>query len=353
MANFLTPCIGLFNKDRLEDLKESVQSPFDAQSEQLFDLLSSARTSVWGQMYDFDSIHSYDDFRERVPVQQYSDILPFVQRMMAGEENLLWPGQNRYFIPVSDTTSKGHLLPVSRQMLVDNFSTGIADSMAVYLDLKKENSQLFDGCSLWIDADRNDLVYRNLSHILLKELPFALKVFVRPQDPENGDSTEAELAFLCEEAQKTSVTSIHGRPRRYFDFLHYINKEKGIKDIRELCPDVEVFFHRGMPELHQLENAPVQGMDYHASFCTPEGYFGFQDQLGEPAMLLRTDAGVFYEFLPENKSLDKDNVIPLEEVRLNVRYRMILSTASGLWRYCSEGPWISFVSNHPYKFILL
>jgi hypothetical protein len=125
----------------------------------------------------------------------------------------------------------------------------------------------------------------------------------------------------------------------------------GKMNIQEICPSAEVFFHRGTPGVNQMEQG-VEGLNYQASYCSAEGFFGIQDQPGEAALLLMLDTSVFYEFIPVNSSLEPQNAIPLEEVVLGKDYRMIISTCSGLWRYCSEGPAIRFVSEKPYKFIL-
>ena len=351
-AKFLTPLFSLYNKDRLEEIREACAMPYDAQNELLFEMLSDAASTEWGKRYRFSRIHSYDDFRQRLPLQQYEDILPYVQRMMAGEGNLLWPGTCKYFVPAGEKNLASHLLPITRDALMDNFYEGIYDSMAMYLKDKGEDSKLFDSFSLWIGASKRDQVYRNLSNILIKEAPFPQSLFIRPQSPVNKSNAHSELEVLLEESQKGQVSNIQGRPHRYFDFLKYAEQKTGKSGIKNILPQVEVFFHRGRPTRAYLQQAPIQDIDYHASFCTAEGFFGMQEKLGEDAMLLHMDAGIFYEFIPVDAELKAENVVPLEEVQLEHAYRMIISTRAGLWRYLSEGPAVVFVSNRPYKFYI-
>lgn len=349
----LTPFASLYAKERLEEINDSSNAPFDAQHEQLFELLSDAEETSWGHRYDFASIHSYQEFRERLPLQRYSELQTYVQRMLAGESNLLWSGSCPYFIPANDTTNKGHLLPMTRDMLQENFYSGISDSMIIYLNERKAHTRLFDHYSLWIGARQEDVVYRNLSRILLKESPFSIRIFSRPIElPHSGDDTE-EYACLLSEAKRFDIGNIQGRPSRLHEFLHFAEAATGKKGLKSIFPELEVFFHRGIPSQDQLEHSPVTDIDYHASYCTPEGYIGLQLHLDEPAFLLRLDAGIFYEFLPEDAPFDVRQVIPLEEVSLGKPYRLILTTRSGLWRYCSEGPLLRFVSEKPYKFVLI
>lgn len=351
-AKFLTPFFAMYNKDRLEEIQEACDMPYDAQSELLFDMLNDAAATEWGKRYRFSRIYSYEDFRQRLPLQQYKDICPYVQRMMAGEGNLLWPGVCKYFVPAASKDNVSQLLPITRDALMENFFTGIYDSTAMYLKSKGEDSKLYDSYSLWIGAHKRDQVYRNLSNILIKEAPFPQSLFIRPQTPVNKSNSHSELAVLLDEAQKYPIGNIQGRPHRYFDFLKFAEQKTGKTGIKNILPQVEVFFHRGKPTLEQLQQAPVQDIDYHASFCTAEGFFGMQENLGEASMLLHVDAGVFYEFIPADADLKAENVIPLEEVKTNIPYKMIITTRAGLWRYVSEGPALVFVSIRPYKFYI-
>ncbi len=351
-TKFLTPLFALYNKDRLEEIQENRVMPYDAQNEQLFDLITDAAATEWGKEHDFQSIHSYEDFRQRLPLQQYEDIKPFIQRMMVGETNLLWPGQCKYFVPANHKKSSSNFLPVTRDALVDNFYVGIYDSVLLYLQEKGEDCKIYDGYSLWIGADKRDQVYRNLSNVLLRESPFPLGMYIRPQEPVMDKSAEVELSILLEQAQKYQISNVCGRPHRFRDFLMYAEQVTGKQGIRNILPDVEVFFHRGIPTLEHLQHPPVEDIDYHASFCTAEGFFGIQEKLGEASMLMLLDAGVFYEFIPADQELKAENVIPLEETKTDIPYRMVLSTCAGLWRYLSEGPSIVFVSQRPYKFYI-
>lgn len=351
-AKFLTPLFSLYNKDRLEEIQDACAMPYDAQNELLFEMLSDAATTEWGKRYRFSHIHSYDDFRQRLPLQRYEDVSPYIQRMMAGESNLLWPGVCKYFAPACPKKTQSHLLPITRDALLDNFYEGIYDATAMYLKSKGEDSKLYDSYALWIGADKRDQVYRNLSNIFIKEAPFPQSMFIRPQAPVNKSNSQLELAVLLEEAQKYQVSNIQGRPHRYQDFLNYAEQTTGKKGIKNILPQVEVFFHRGMPKLEYLQHPPVEDIDYHASFCTAEGFFGMQENMGDTSMLLHVDAGIFYEFISAEAELKAENVIPLEDVQTDIPYKMILSTRSGLWRYLSEGPDVVFVSTRPYKFYI-
>ncbi len=348
-TNFLTPFFSMCNKDRLDEFQEAKAMPFEAQHEQLFDNLSEAANTLMGKHYRFLNIHSYEDFRQCLPLQRYEDLQPYVHRMMAGESNLVWPGTCKYFLPAGNDGAESHLLPLTRDALIDNFFVGINDAGSMYLQSKGESCRLYDGFSLWIGADRHDQVYRNLSSVLVKEAPFPQSMFIRPLVPINKPTQQAELEALFHETETYPVSNIQGRPHRYAEFLSYAEKMTGKQGIRNILPQVEVFFHRGKPTREQLLEPPVQDIAYHASFCTPEGFFALQEKPGDPDMLLLTDAGIFYEFIAEDAAFSPKNVIPLEEVKAGVPYMMILSTRAGLWRYLSEGPAVVFTSTQPYK----
>lgn len=347
MFDFLTNFASMYYKNRIEEIHDYATDALDTQNEQMFNLLSEAQETEWGKKYDFRSIFSYQDFRERLPLLQYNDIQPYVQRMLGGEENLLWPGSCKYFFPAVEKHNTNHYLPISQQMIEENFIQGIQDSYLIYLHLK-QGSRIFDAYSLWLGAAPDHLPYRVFSSAIRSELPFMLGLMSLPK---NIHAAGEDIQKVVDIALNEKISCFHGRPKRYADFLHLAEEKSGRQGVKNIWPNAEVFFHYGTPSSEQLQHPPVKDIDYFASYCTPEAFFGYQTVLNEPALMLMLDAGIFFEFLPIEAEIEACNVIPLEEVEIGKEYRVIISTCSGLWRYCSQGPSLKFVSTSPFKFI--
>lgn len=356
MSDFFTDIAQLSFKTRLEELKDYANASFDIQNEQLFNLLNEAQGCFYGKKYDFRSIFSYQDFRERLPILQNPDIQPYLRKMTAGKPNILWPGVCKHFVKSPQIGSKNshnnkHLLPVSDQMISENFFQGINDCYALYLK-DHSDSRLFAAFSVWLGVDSKEEYLGNISAVLRKNMPFVLSLLTFPNElPEDQAANEQLAEEILKKCQQDKISNFQGSPSLLKAFLEKAFAFFGKMNIQEICPSAEVFFHRGTPGVNQMEQG-VEGLNYQASYCSAEGFFGIQDQPGEAALLLMLDTSVFYEFIPVNSSLEPQNAVPLEEVVLGKDYRMIISTCSGLWRYCSEGPAIRFVSEKPYKFIL-
>jgi len=356
MSDFFTDIAQLSFKTRLEELKDYAHESFDIQNEQLFNLLNDAQGCFYGQKHDFRSIFSYQDFRERLPITQNSDLQPYLRKMIAGKPNILWPGICKHFVkaPQNGSQKSGnnkHFLPVSDQMISENFFQGINDCYALYLKDHPE-SRLFAAFSVWLGVDSKEEYSGNISAVLRKNMPFVLSLLTFPNElPEDQTANEQLAEEILKKCQQDKISNFQGTPSLFKAFLDKACVFFDKKNIQEICPSAEAFFHRGSPVPSQMEQG-VEGLNYQASYCSAEGFFGIQDQPGQAALLLMLDLSIFYEFIPVNAALEPKNAVPLEEVVLGQDYRMIVTTCSGLWRYCSEGPAIRFVSEKPYKFVL-
>ncbi len=355
MSDFFTDIAQLSFKTRLEELKDYAHASFDIQNEQLFNLLNEAQGCFYGKKYDFRNIFSYQDFRERLPILQNSDIQPYLRKMIAGKPNILWPGICKHFVkaPQNGSQKNGnnkHCLPVSDQMISENFFQGINDCNALYLKDHPE-SRLFSAFSIWLGVDSKEENLGNISAVLRKNMPFILSLLTFPNELPEESANEQLTEEILKKCQQDKISNFQGTPSLFKAFMDKAYAFFGKKSIQEICPSAEAFFHRGCPVPAQMEQG-IEGLNYQASYCSAEGFFGIQDQPGETALLLMLDTSVFYEFIPVDAALEPQNAVPLEEVVLGKDYRMIITTCSGLWRYCSEGPAIRFVAEKPYKFIL-
>lgn len=339
----------MYLKDRFGDILDFAQDASDIQSEQLSNLLLEAAETEWGRQYDFKSIFSYQEFRERLPIQRLFELKPYLDRMHKGETDLIWPGSPKDVINSMNDTN----VPVTAQSIEETFQKGVSDSYALYLS-KNPGSKLFEGYSANV-GNGNDLPYMNDLHALLRENePFLNSLLNLPkrmgEDKDGNPSTE----LVLKEVLGQKVTSFKGTSQKLHDLLKKAVNKTGKKSLKELWPEAEVLFVRSPANSAQLEASKAllpTGIIQQASYCTPEGMFGIQDDPDDSSFLMLLDLSIFFEFIPVGGT-DTD-IIPLEDAEAGVDYQMVLTNCSGLWRCCSEGPHIRFVSIRPYRFILL
>ncbi|NMA75395.1 MAG: GH3 auxin-responsive promoter family protein [Bacteroidales bacterium] len=352
----------IFNP-RLKEIDLYANYAVDLQEEVLHNLLDAAKDTEWGKKYNFSSIQSYDDFRSRLPIQTYDDVKPYVERMIAGEQNILWPSKIRFFAKSSGTTSdKSKFLPLSKESLKNIHYKGGQDVVTLYLQMNPE-SRMFSGKGLILGGSHapsqpsaNNLI-GDLSAILIENInPVVNFVRVPSKKIALMDEWETKIEALVNSTMDKNVTNLSGVPSWMLVVLKQVLAKKGKSKVEEVWPNLEVFFHGGVAftpyreQYNQIIQSPK--MHYVETYNASEGFFGTQNNLSDPAMLLMVDYDIFYEFIPLDE-IDEENpkVLSLGEVELNKNYAMVISTSSGLWRYMI-GDTIKFTNNRPYKFII-
>ena len=347
--DFISNFVGSFLEDRFEEIEDFGMQASDIQSEQLFNLLREAEETEWGKKYDFKNIFSYQDFRERLPIQRAGDLQPLLKRISSGEPNLLWPG-----IPKGILTTFGdEKVPITEQALEEIFFQSVNDAFAIYRHHHPE-SKLFSGFAVSVGNGKYSYCMDGLLSLLRDNEPFISSLLNMPKRMANDKSRNVDTDQLLKEIEGEKVTCFKGSPEALMVLLEKagLNAEK--TNLNQLWPDAEVLFERSPATTSLLaegiKTLPVN-LDYQATYCSPEGVFGIQDREDDPAYLIMLDLSTFYEFIPENGSDDK--CIPLEDIELNTDYQMVITNCSGLWRYCSGGPKLRFISKSPYRFILI
>ncbi len=352
----------IFNP-RLKEIDLYVNYAGDIQQDVLTQLLTAAKNTDWGRKYDFRSIQSYEDFKQRVPIQTYDDVKSYVQQMIDGEQNILWPSDIHYFAKSSGTTSdKSKFLPLSKESLKNIHYRGAQDVVTLYLQMNPQ-SKLFSGKALILGGSHapsqpsaKNLI-GDLSAILIENInPLANLVRVPSKKIALMDEWESKIEAIVNSTMDKNVTNLSGVPSWMLVVLKKILEKKGKSTVEEVWPNLEVFFHGGVAftpyreQYAQIIKSPK--MHYVETYNASEGFFGIQNDLLDPSMLLMIDYDIFYEFIPLEE-LDSDNpkVVSLEEVELNKNYALVISTSSGLWRYMI-GDTVKFTSNRPYKFII-
>jgi hypothetical protein len=348
-------------KKRIHQIELFVKHPHEVQEELLKQLLRTAKNTEWGRQWDFDSITTYEEFKRRLPIQNYEDIKETVDRLMAGEQNLLWPSEIKWFSKSSGTTSsKSKFIPVSAEALEDcHFKAG-KDMLSIHC-YNHPYSKFFDGKSLMLAGSKsvNQLssgsYYGDLSAILVAHLPKWAGFRSTPdQKIALMDEWEQKLERIAEITIKEKVTSFTGVPSWMLVLAQKVLEKTNSQNLLEVWPSLELFLHGGVnfaPYRAQFEKLiPSSDMNYLETYNASEGFFGIQDQSNSPEMLLMLDYGIFYEFIPMSEyGKENPKVIPLWEVEMGVNYALIITTNAGLWRYII-GDTLTFSSLGPYRF---
>jgi hypothetical protein len=353
--------VNWLNNKRINQIELFKKFPHETQEEVLYKLLAKASGTEWGKRYEFTSISSINEFQNRLPVQTYEEIIPDVERLRKGECNLLWPGETKWFAKSSGTTSaKSKFIPLSRESLEDCHYRGARDMIVVYTH-NNPDTKIFTGKSLILGGSHSINNYSNeslcgdLSAILIENAPFWVDLIRTPKTRiALLEDFEEKLKQITHLTVNENVTNISGVPSWYLVLFKQILEFTGKKNLYEVWPNLEVFFHGGIsfiPYREQFRNfIPGEGMNYMESYNASEGFFGLQDDPLTNDMLLMLDLGIFYEFIPSDKiSSDNPPVYTISEVERGINYAMVISTNGGLWRYLI-GDTIVFTGINPYKF---
>ncbi len=347
-------------KKRMHQIELFTKYPIEVQDEWFTELVTAARGTEWGKKYRYDEIENLRQFKERVPVQDYDQVKPFVDRMMMGEQNVLWPTEIKWFAKSSGTTSnRSKFIPVSREALEECHYKGGKDMLSIYCSAK-EDTEVFTGRTLMmggssqsIDPAR-DSYHGDLSSIIIKNLPFWAEIRRTP-DRETAllDDFEQKLDLMTKICAQENVTSLSGVPSWMLVLLNRILKDQKKNDISEIWPNLEVFFHGGVAFTPYREQFKAiissSNMHYLETYNASEGFFGIEDQDHQGELLLMLDYGIYYEFIP-NEEWDKEHpeTLSLEEVELDKNYALLISTNAGLWRY-KIGDTVQFTSLNPFR----
>jgi hypothetical protein len=341
--------------------KEAVE----IQHKQLTQLLQTASNTLWGKNYGFRGMSgNYRAFCEQVPIADYEDLQPYIQRMINGEKNVLWPSVTRWYAKSSGTTNdRSKYIPVTREILKHCHYKGGFDTVALYMRNYPETrffskkGLILGGCHS--PSPLNEKTHcGDLSAVLLQNLnPLVHLVRIPRKEIILMDEWEEKIKTIADSTWNKDVVSLSGIPSWMLVLIRAILKKAGKETLSEVWPNLEVFFHGGVgfePYRPQYEKLiPSPKMHYMETYNASEGFFGIQDDPSDKSMLLMLDYGVFYEFIPMDEPAHGacPEIIPLEDVTTDVNYAMVITTAGGLWRY-RIGDTIRFTSLFPHKFVI-
>jgi len=347
-------------KKRIHQIELFMKYPLDVQDEWLHTLIASAENTEWGKLYDYKSILTLQQFKERVPIQNYDTLKPYIERMLQGEQNILWPSEIKWFAKSSGTTSdRSKFIPVSEEALEECHFRGGKDMLSIYCN-NRPNAQIFTGKGLVLGGSHQinelceDIHYGDLSAVLIKNLPVWAEYYRTPDmSIALMDNYEQKMDKMAEATIKENVTSISGVPTWTIVLAKKAMEITGAKNLLEIWPNLEAYFHGAVnftPYRAQFkELIPTSEMYYLETYNASEGFFGIQDQANSEELLLMLDYGIYYEFLPlENIDDENPKTLSLDQVELHKNYAIIISTNGGLWRYMI-GDTVSFTSLYPFR----
>lgn len=342
---------------RLSRVDNFMAYPIETQNRVLQNLLYQAKDTDYGKLYHFGSITNDSDFRKRLPIVSYEDIEPLIEKSRRGTPNVLWRGKVEYFAKSSGTTNaQSKYIPITKDSLQDCHYRAGKDMIAMYLRNHKD-SQLFRNKNLRLGGSAKmhqsfGTKYGDLSAILMDNLPFWVEYSATPsKEISLIPEWEKKLPAIVSVVKAQSVGSLTGVPSWMLLLLQAVKKEINSHDIREIWPELEVFFHGGItftPYEQQYRKILGEGVRYYETYNASEGFFGIQDQKDSKELLLLLDYGVYFEFIPMDRLNDRE-AIPLELVEIGKNYAVVITTNGGLWRYMI-GDTIRFTNLSPYRF---
>ncbi|MCX2575320.1 GH3 auxin-responsive promoter family protein [Pedobacter sandarakinus] len=331
----------------------------NAQQQILKRLVATAALTAFGKDHDFSHIKDYTDFKKHVPIQDYEGLKPYVDRVVAGESDVLWTGKPLYFAKTSGTTSGVKYIPLTKESMPEHIKAA-RNAILTYIN-ETGKADFVNGKMIFLQGSpvltvKNGINVGRLSGIVAHHVPAYLQKNRLPSYQTNIiEDWEQKVDAIVEETISEDMTLISGIPpwvQMYFDKL---SAKAGGKKIADLFKNFSLFIYGGVnfePYRAKIEQSIGRRIDSIETYPASEGFIAYQDQQGDKGLLLLANAGIFYEFIPADEYYnDQPTRLSLGEIDLNTNYALILNTNAGLWGY-SIGDTVKFVSKNPYKIVV-
>lgn len=344
-----------FAKQVRKSIYKWAKNPIKTQEKVFSKLISQAKNTAFGKDYNFSSIRTYEDFKKHVPVQDYEGLRPYVERIVAGEENVLWKGKPIYFAKTSGTTSGAKYIPITKDSMPTHIRAA-RNALLMYI-AEKNDASFVDGKMIFLQGspvmeEKNGIKLGRLSGIVAHYVPKYLQKNRLPSWETNCiEDWDVKVDKIVEETLVEDMTVISGIPswvQMYFEKLI----AQTDKPIAEIFPNFNLFVYGGVnfePYKTKFESLIGKKVDYIELYPASEGFIAYQDSQYEKGMLLLLKSGIFYEFIPANEFFNENPTrISLKDVELGVNYVIILNTNAGLWGY-NIGDTVEFTSLKPYR----
>lgn len=335
-----------------------VQNPVETQQRVLKTLLKEARMTAFGRDHDFESISTAADFSKRVPIRDYEGLKSYIERIIAGEENVLWKGRPVYFAKTSGTTSGAKYIPLTKESMPYHIKAA-RDAILEYIH-ETGKADFVDGKMIFLQGspildEKNKIKFGRLSGIVAHYVPNYLQKNRMPSWETNCiEDWETKVEAIIDETVNENMTVISGIPSWVQMYFEKIRQRTG-KPVGDVFKNFNLFIYGGVnyepyrSKFEQLIGRKVPSIEL---FPASEGFFAYQDSQVEEGMLLLLDGGIFYEFI-DVKEYGKPDCkrLTIGEVEIGVNYAMVISTNAGLWAY-DIGDTVRFTSKVPYRIVV-
>ena len=322
-------------------------------------LIAKGKNTSFGKAHHFESITTYEDFKNNVPIYDYEDLRPYIDKIISGEEDILWPGKPEYLAKTSGTTSGVKYIPISKESMPEHIKAA-RNALLNYIH-ETGKADFVDGRMIFLQGSpvldvRAGIKVGRLSGIVANLVPAYLQKNRLPSYEVNCiEDWEQKVDAIVEETKNEDMRLISGIPpwcQMYFD---RVSAASGGKKIKDIFPNFKLFVHGGVnyePYRARMEECIGASVDSIETYPASEGFIAFQDSQKEKGLLLMVDSGIFYEFvLSEEFFNEQPTRLSLKDIELDKNYAIIMSTTAGLWAY-NLGDTVKFVSKNPYKIMV-
>lgn len=322
-------------------------------------LINKGKNTVFGKEHDFKAINTHTDYLRNVPIHSYEDLRPYMERAIAGEKNVLWPGRPKYIVGTSGTTGGIKYIPLSKESLPYHYQT--ARNAVFNYCLKYGLLKIFDGKLLFLSGSpelqkMGGIHTGRLSGIVNHQVPKWLKFNQIPTLATNQIMDwEEKIEKIVEESLKEDMTMISGIPPWVLMYYEKLLERSGKKTIKELFPNYNLSVYGGVnfePYKSRFHELIGDEVDYIDTYPSSEGFVAYQDVKGDAGLLLNVNGGVYFEFVPVDQINDEQpDRLSLKDVQVDRDYAIIMNNNAGLWA-SQLGDIVSFVSTDPYRLII-
>lgn len=348
----------IFAKSVVKRAKQWMDNPVATQQAVFTSLLKNAANTTFGKDHGFNTIKNYNDFKSKVPVRDYEGLKPYVEQVVAGTPDVLWPGKPVYFAKTSGTTSGVKYIPITADSMPSHIAA--ARNAILFYIAETGNADFVNGKMIFLQGspilkEKNGIKLGRLSGIVAHYVPSYLQKNRMPSWETNCiDDWETKVNTIVQETLKEDMSVISGIPswvQMYFEKLQEVTG----KTITNIFPNFSLFIYGGVnfepyrAKFEQLMGKRVPSIEL---FPASEGFFAYQDSQKEKGMLLLLNAGIFYEFIKSDEFFNENpERLTIADVELGVNYVLIISTNAGLWSY-NVGDTVQFTSLKPYRVIV-
>jgi hypothetical protein len=339
-------------------IRKGMGTALQDQDSILKELVKVGKTTEFGKDHHLDKVTSYEEFKKAVPIRDYEAFKPYIERIKEGKHNILWKGKPIYFAKTSGTTSGVKYIPISKESIPNHINTA-RNALLCYM-AETGNTSFADGKLIFLSGSPElerigGVPTGRLSGIVNHHIPSYLRSNQLPSYETNCiEEWETKLDKIVDETIDQDMTLISGIPpwmQMYFDRL----TQRSGKKIKELFPNFSVLVHGGVnfaPYKAKLFESIGQKIDTIETFPASEGFFAFQDTQTEEGLLLNTNSGIFFEFVPASEIFNEQPTrLSLHDVKVGENYALIINNNAGLWGY-NIGDTVKFLSTNPYRLVV-